>query len=107
MQPYRGGLTLLQAISAAGGFNQRARRSEVLLIRPGPDNKPLGTIVDVKQIQRKGQLSSDIPLAPLDIIYVHHKKIVNVNIFMEQYISDNLPRFGSWMWYFPGYGQTN
>jgi protein involved in polysaccharide export with SLBB domain len=106
-QPYRGGLTLLQAISAAGGFNQRARRKEVLLIRPGPDNQPLGTIVDVKQIQRKGALSNDIPLAPLDIIYVHHKKIVNVNIFMQQYLSDNLPRFGAWMWYLPGYGQTN
>lgn len=107
MQPYRGGLTLLQAISAAGGFNRKARRSEVLLIRPGPENEPLGTLVNVKEIQRKGQLSKDIPLAPLDIIYVHHKKIVNVNIFMEQYISDNLPRFGSWMWYLPGYGQTN
>ncbi len=107
MQPYRGGLTLLQAISAAGGFNQRARRKEVLLIRPGPDNKPLGTIVDVKQIQRKGMISNDIPLAPLDIIYVHHKKIVNVNIFMQQYISDNLPQFGPWMWYLPGYGSTN
>ena len=107
MQPYRGGLTLLQAISAAGGFNQRARRKEVLLIRPGPENKPVGTIVDVKAIQRNGQLTDDISLAPLDIIYVHHKKIVNVNIFVEQYISDNLPRFGAWMWYFPGYSDRS
>jgi protein involved in polysaccharide export with SLBB domain len=96
IQPYRGGLTLLQAISAAGGFNRRARRQEVLLIRPGPDNQPVGTIVDVKDIQRRGQLSKDIPLAPLDIIYVHHKKIVNVNIFVEQYISDNIPRLEGW-----------
>ncbi len=103
IQEYRGGLTLVQAISNAGGFNQRARQQEVLLIRPGPENEPVGTIVDVKQILRKGQLSNDVPLAPLDIVYVHHKKIVNVNIFVEQYLSDNLPRFGAWMWYLPGY----
>jgi protein involved in polysaccharide export with SLBB domain len=107
MQPYRGGLTLLQSISAAGGFNRRARRKEVLLIRPGPNNEPVGTLVDVKAIQRKGQLTGDIPLAPLDIVYVHHKKVVNLNIFVEQYISDNLPRFGAWMWYLPGYGETS
>jgi protein involved in polysaccharide export with SLBB domain len=103
IQEYRGGLTLVQAISDAGGFNRRARREEVLLIRPGPENEPVGTIIDVKQILRKGMVSNDVPLAPLDIVYVHHKKIVNVNIFVEQYISDNLPRFGAWMWYFPGY----
>ena len=100
---YRGGLTLVQAISDAGGFNQRARREEVLLIRPGTEREPVGTIVDVKRILRKGQISEDVPLAPLDIIYVHNKKIVNVNIFVQQYISDNLPRFGAWMWYLPGY----
>jgi protein involved in polysaccharide export with SLBB domain len=104
VQQYRGGLTLVQAISDAGGFNAKARRQEVLLIRPGPENEPVGTLVDVKQILRKGQISNDVPLAPLDIIYVHHKKIVNVNIFTTQYISDNLPRFGAWMWYLPGYG---
>ncbi len=104
MLPYRGGFTLVQAINAAGGFNRRARRQEVLLIRPGPENKPVGTIIDVKKILRKGQITDDVLLAPLDIVYVHHKKVVNVNIFVQQYISDNLPRFGAWMYYLPGYG---
>jgi protein involved in polysaccharide export with SLBB domain len=103
IQDYRGGLTLVQAISNAGGFNRRARREEVLLIRPGPENEPVGTIIDVKQILRKGMVRNDPQLAPLDIVYVHHKKIVNVNIFVEQYISNNLPRLGPWMWYLPGY----
>ena len=102
---YRGGLSLLQAISDAGGFNRRARRKEVLVIRPGPASEPVGTIVDVKQILRKGEIGDDFQLAPLDIVYVHHKKIVNVNIFVEQYISNNLPRFGAWMYYLPGYGE--
>jgi hypothetical protein len=59
----------------------------------------------VKEILRKGQIANDFELAPLDIVYVHHKKIVNVNIFVQQYISDNLPSFGAWMWYLPGYGE--
>lgn len=101
---YRGGLSLVQAIFDAGGFNRRARRKEVLVIRPGPDSIAVGTIVDVKQILRKGQIGNDFQLAPLDIVYVHHKKIVNVNIFVDQYISSNLPRFGAWMYYLPGYG---
>ncbi len=105
MLDYRGGLSLVQAITDAGGFTVRARRKEVLLIRPGPENKPVGTIVDVKQILRKGHLTNDVSLAPLDIVYVHWKKIVNVNIFTDQYISDNLPRFGAWAWYLPGYGE--
>jgi len=98
IQDYRGGLTLVQAISSAGGFNRRARQNEVLLIRPGPDNKPVGTIIDVKQILRKGQIANDVPLAPLDIVYVHHKKIVNLNIFVEQYLSDNIPDLKGWGW---------
>ena len=98
IQDYRGGLTLVQAISNAGGFNRLARRREVLLIRPGPDNRPVGTIIDVKKILRKGQIANDVPLAPLDIVYVHHKKIVNLNIFVEQYLSDNIPDLKGWGW---------
>ena len=105
LQEYRGGFTITQAISSAGGFTVRARMQEVLLIRPGPKNEPVGTLVDVKQILRKGQLTNDVPLAPLDIVYVHWKKIINLNIFVEQYISENIPRLYGWGWYLPGYGE--
>jgi protein involved in polysaccharide export with SLBB domain len=105
IQDYRGGLTLVQAISNAGGFNRRARIREVLLIRPGPDNKPVGAIIDVKEILRKGQIVNDVPLAPLDIVYVHHKKIVNLNIFVEQYLSDNIPNLKGWGWLYGAWNE--
>ena len=54
---------------------------------------------------RKGQLTNDVQLAPLDIVYVHWKKIVNVNIFVDQYISSNIPQLYGWAWYLPGYGE--
>ena len=105
IQEYRGGLTLVQAITSAGGFNRKARRNEVLLIRPGPENKPVGTIIDVKEILRKGQIANDVPLAPLDIVYVHHKKIVNLNIFVEQYLSDNIPNLKGWGWLYGAWNE--
>ena len=98
LRSYRGGLTLVQAIFDAGGFTKRARQSQVLLIRPGPDQKPVGTLRNVKEIIRKGNLQDDIQLAPLDIIYVPQKKIVNVNDFVEYYINRNVPRVGAWFW---------
>ena len=103
IQTYQGRLSLVQAIMAAGGFTDRARWKEVLLIRRGQDDQPVGAIVNVKQIVRKGGFTHDVPLAPLDTIYVHHKKIVNVNLFVRQYISDNLPRFGEWFYWIPAY----
>jgi protein involved in polysaccharide export with SLBB domain len=99
IQTYHGKLTLVQAIMAAGGFTPKARWKEVLLIRRGPDDQPVGALIDVKQIVRKGGLGNDIPLAPMDTIYVHHKKIVNVNLFVEQYISDNIPDLKGWWWW--------
>ena len=100
---YQGKITLVQAMMEAGGHTQRARLREVLLIRRGADDQPVGSLVDVKRILRKGQFEEDVPLEPLDTIYIHHKRIVNVNIFMQQYISDNLPRFGSWFYWIPAY----
>jgi protein involved in polysaccharide export with SLBB domain len=107
IREYRGGVTLVQAIFDAGGFTERARRNQVLVIRRGPNDEPFGSIVDVKQILRKGQLTHDLQLAPLDTVYVHWKKIVNVNYFVDFYISRNLPRFGEWLYWIPAYRNLN
>lgn len=103
IREYRGGVTLVQAIFDAGGFNERARKSQVLVIRRGPNDEPFGSLVNVKQILRKAQLTDDLQLAPMDTVYVHWKKIVNLNLFVDQYISSNLPRFGAWFYWIPAY----
>jgi protein involved in polysaccharide export with SLBB domain len=96
---YQGKLTLVQALMEAGGHNDRARLKEVLLIRRGPDNQPVGTLINVKSILRRGTFTDDVQLAPLDTIYVHHKRIVDVNLFVEQYISNNIPDVKGWYWW--------
>jgi protein involved in polysaccharide export with SLBB domain len=107
IREYRGGVTLVQAIFDAGGFTNRARRSQVLVIRRGPDDEPFGSLIDVKEILRKAQLTDDLELAPMDTVYVHWKKIVNANEFVDFYISRNLPRFGEWFYWIPAYRNTN
>jgi hypothetical protein len=75
----------------AGGFKTTGRQKEVVLIRKAPDNSPVGTNVNCKDILRKYSVEKDVQLAPSDIIYVPRKHVSNVNLFVEQYIENNLP----------------
>ena len=91
LQPYTGQLTAMQAIMDAGGFADRGRKKTVLLIRRDKDGKPVGTIIDVKAMLKKGQFERDIPLAPSDIIFVPLKKISKVSLTIQEYFTNNLP----------------
>jgi protein involved in polysaccharide export with SLBB domain len=89
--PYRGGMTLVQALFNAGGFSNNAHLSNVVLIRNGPNDEPVGTLVNVKDVLKKARFDRDVDLAPLDIIFVPRSKIAQVNLFVEQFIRNNLP----------------
>ena len=89
--PYRGGLTALQAIVSAGGFRRTARLKHVVLIRKGPDDRPVGSVINLKKLLEKADFNRDVSLAPSDILYIPRSKIANVNLFVEQYIRNNLP----------------
>lgn len=91
LRDYRGGMTLVQAIMDAGGFKTTARMKEVVLIRKAPDNSPVGTLVNVKAILRSAKFDQDVALSPADVIFVPRKHVANLNLFVEQYISNNLP----------------
>ena len=91
VKPLMGGLTLYQGIQRAGGFTKTAHRKQVILIRRGPDGLPIGIAVDVRPVQRGEHPEVDLPLRPLDIVFVPRSKIANVNVFVQQYIRDALP----------------
>lgn len=102
MRPYRGDLTVVKAIMEAGGFQTSAALSTVVLIRNGENDQPVGSKINVKDILHKGQFKKDIPLEPSDIIFVPRSKIANVNLFVEQFIRNNIPipislGFGVWV----------
>jgi polysaccharide export outer membrane protein len=91
MQIYRGGLTALQAVVAAGGFKTSASLSSVVLIHKGPSGEPIAGLVDLSRVLKHAELDRDVALAPADIVFVPRSGIANVNLFVEQYFKNNLP----------------
>ena len=89
--PFTSGLSLYQAIQAAGGVLKTAQRSNVVLIRRDADGRASGHLVDVRPIASGEQPETDIPLRQADIVVVPTSKIADVNTFVEQYIKNNLP----------------
>ena len=87
--PLNGELTALGAILQAGGFKDSASRSSVILLRRGPDNKPITTKLNLLDVIEEGNL--DAPLQPFDVVYVPKKFISKANLFIQQYIRDLLP----------------
>ncbi len=89
--PLVGFVTVLQAISQAGGMKDAARRGEVIVIRHGTANKPIALTVNVERIIDGTDMSQDIALKPFDIVYVPKSPIANVNVWVDQYIRKNIP----------------
>ena len=82
----RGPMTALQALSQAGGCLVTAEVKKVFLVRYHQTKE----IREVKQLNLE-KVEEDILLEPLDLVYVPRRGISDVNLFMEQYIYQNLP----------------
>lgn len=86
--------TVRQAISQAGGFKDTGRKSTVVVIRQGPEEKPHVIPVDMERVADGSDLGQDIVLKPYDIVLVPKKTVANVNLWIEQYINLNVPQVG-------------
>jgi protein involved in polysaccharide export with SLBB domain len=92
MIPYRKGLTPLQAVIAAGGFNDTARGDSVILVRiGGPDNETvLSRKLNLLEETTRG-MSAKLYLAPHDVLYIPKTRIAEADLWVRQHISDLLP----------------
>jgi protein involved in polysaccharide export with SLBB domain len=88
---------MLSAIQAAGGFKNSARVDQVILIRRGPDGRPQGRSLDFQEIVGGEHPEGDVVLQAYDVVVVPKSSIANVNVFVEQYITRNLPGGTAWM----------
>jgi protein involved in polysaccharide export with SLBB domain len=86
-----GGMTLLNAVSSAGGFKPTAIREQVILIRRDAAGQAVGHAVDLKEVIFGQNPEGDVLLKPYDIVYVPRSKIANANLWVQQYIRDMLP----------------
>lgn len=79
---YKENLKLIELISKAGGFTDKAEISSVRILRGNP---PKSIIVDVGKIMR-GEQSSDFVLEPGDLVFVSKSSISGWNWFVDNIV---------------------
>jgi polysaccharide export outer membrane protein len=77
----RGDLTLTQAIAVAGGFTDASRHSQVLLFRRVSDEWMEAKIIDVKKMEKAGNLKEDPMLHPGDMLFVPKNTMSKIDHF--------------------------
>ncbi|MCU0558693.1 MAG: polysaccharide export protein [Desulfobacterales bacterium] len=85
-----GRISALQAVMQAGGFRVTAQPSETLVIRKGPDRRPIPIQVDLDAVINGGEGAADFMLQPEDVVYVPKSPIAKANQFVNQYIENLL-----------------
>jgi protein involved in polysaccharide export with SLBB domain len=90
MLPLAGPVTVHQAISAAGGFRETARRTDVIIIRQ-VQGRPVPLRVNMEEVLNNQDPSQDVLLAPFDIVYVPRSNVAEVNKWIDLYIRRNVP----------------
>ncbi len=84
------GMTPLQAVMAAGGFKDTARKDSVLYIARSTNGAYQASRVDLDAVVRDGAPET-VRLNVNDVVYVPATRIANADTFVEQYIRKLLP----------------
>ena len=78
----RSDLTVTEAVAIAGGFNDKAKHSQVVLYRPLPGGGYEAKLLDIKKLLASRNLSEDIHLQPGDLIYVPQSAFSRIRPFL-------------------------
>ena len=78
----RGDTTLTQAIAIAGGFQDSAKHSQVLLFRRVNSDWVSAKIINVKEMEKEGNLHEDPYLHPGDMVFVPKNRFSKIRPFM-------------------------
>ncbi len=77
----RGDTTLTQAIAIAGGFTDASKHSQVLLFRRVSDQWMEAKIINVKKMEKSGNLAEDPLLHPGDMLFVPKNTMSKIDKF--------------------------
>ncbi len=77
----RGDITLTQAIAIAGGFTDASKHSQVLLFRRVSDQWMEAKIINVKKMEKSGNLAEDPLLHPGDMLFVPKNVMSKIDHF--------------------------
>ena len=78
----RSALTVTQAVAIAGGFNDKAKHSQVVLFRPAPGGGFDARLLNVKKLLASRNLSEDFQLQPGDMLYVPQSAFSKIRPFI-------------------------
>ena len=78
----RGDTTVTEAIAVAGGFNDSAKHSQVLLFRRVSDDWTEARILNLKKLLKEGKLREDMHLLPRDMIFVPKSTFSKIEHFI-------------------------
>ena len=79
-----GDMDALRAIIEAGGFQDTAKKSQVVIIRRGHDGRPMMRTVNLDRAFRDAGHADLVPLRRFDIIFVPKTGLAEVGVFMTQ-----------------------
>jgi protein involved in polysaccharide export with SLBB domain len=85
-----GGLTVLQAVIEAGGWNREHAEPRSVLVVRNVNGRLAATTVDLKKVMETG-VGSAVYLAANDVVYVPQSKISKANQWVEQNINRIFP----------------
>jgi protein involved in polysaccharide export with SLBB domain len=85
-----GDIDALRAIIEAGGFNDTAKRTQVVIIRRGPHGVAMMRTVDLNQPFKDAASADFVPLRRFDIIFVPRTGLGELGSYMAQ-IRNALP----------------
>jgi protein involved in polysaccharide export with SLBB domain len=80
----------IAALQLAGGAAETGRINQVILIRRGPDDRPMLRLVDVRSLI-EGRPVADPRIVQGDIIYVPRTRVAEVGLWVDQYITKIVP----------------
>jgi protein involved in polysaccharide export with SLBB domain len=91
MLPLSGRMTALQGIMRSGGFSNKAKVKEVLLVRKSPEGEREIYRLNLRESMQMESALDDIYLQSADLVIVPKKTISKVNQWLDQYIYGIIP----------------
>ncbi|MDR3413009.1 MAG: polysaccharide export protein [Formivibrio sp.] len=78
----RSDLTVTEAVAIAGGFNDKAKHSQVVLFRPVPSGGYEAKLLNIKKLLASRNLSEDVQVQPGDMLYVPQNAFSKIKPFI-------------------------
>lgn len=78
----RADITVTEAVAIAGGFNEQARHSQVVLFRKVTDDRVESRVLNLKHMLMARNLTEDIHVKPGDLIYVPQNTISKLRRYL-------------------------